>query len=384
MGSARCAQNFYGWNGEGFFLDAAITKTAQGANGVPLAPGERRWPKEVVEKGLCVRGTDLGYRSSSVGAWWRLAFEAPRGTTQWQVGICAEDSRPVIAVLEHQAVVSLPGDGEEIPETERQLHRRLYSLRARLNLNNMLLGVARLLTLESLERRVPKDERKRTRGGIARPNVLVWQTTRDLLSSDEIKQNCGKGSDGFCLARARCVHRRDEGGGFGVNLAMAGEAKSRVRRDCSERTKNSRSIRRMRRRRESTASHCANCRKKEDAFAGHHFKHRSAFFPMPFAMVTAATRRRALSGLWAEPGHSLLQEVSYGDKLTSEGKNKPSKTGLFRLLRKPPVTKHQDRKDDSNNLPHGRTHRGGLSMGRLNFLDLVKSTAWWSCRPVAG
>src|SRR5690606_399027 len=51
-------------------------------------------------------------------------------------------------------------------------------------------------------------------------------------------------------------------------------------------------------------------------------------------------------------------------------------------LRKPPVTKHRDRKDETNNLPHGNTHRGGLSMPRLNFLDDVKNfVRRWSCRP---
>lgn len=368
-----------------FFLETEIYKTAKGPSGKPLAPGERKWPREAVEQGLCVRGTDLGFRTSSVGAWWRLTFDTPKDKVVRQIGHCAEDGRHVYAVLDRLLPVSLPGDGEEIPPTEQLLRERLRALRTRLNLNNMLQSVTRLLELEHLERRVPKEHRLRKRGGISRPNGLKWEKTIEKFSSDESKNNCRKAMEQL-LKWSEKDTMSDSLKAIGFdgsiwqwlkkeNPALANIAaivpKTLVpsEKEAKEQ-KIDREPLRLKRAME------------DDVFAETVFANRIAFAHAICNGYNNAKRLRATGGLWAEFDRALLKEISYGDKITRDGKNTLIATGLLRLLRTPPTMKHNDCKDEANNLPHGRTLRGGLSMARLNFLDDVKSfVRKWSCRP---
>lgn len=368
-----------------FFFDASVNKTSKGAGGTLLAPSQLKWPKEAVEKGFTARGTDLGFRTSSAGAWWRLSFDAPRDQVCWKVGHCAENDQAVYAVLDRQSVVSLPGDGEEIPQAEQLLRDRLRALRTRLNLNNMLLAVARLLSLDQLSRRVPKEQRLRLRGGVSRPNGMKWATQTEQLTEDEIKSNCRKAGERLLVWSDKAsmtdslkaiqfdgsiwqwLEKQD--GGLGPIAAVVPKTVIPSEKEAKDQKIDREPLRLKR-------------EKEGELFANAIYTNRTALARVICDGYDGANRRRASRGLWAALDHALLKSVSYGDKVTREGKNVPSADGLLRLLRRPPVTKHHGRKDESNNLPNGRTHRGGLSMSRLNFLDEVKSfVRKWSCRP---
>ncbi len=367
-----------------FFLDAGINKTSKGAGGTPLAPGQYKWPKAAVENGFSVRGTDLGFRVSSAGVWWRLSFDAPADRVSWAVGHCTEDARVVYAVLDRQLSVSLPGDGEEIPQAEQLLRDRLRALRTRLNLNNMLLNVARLLSLDRLERRMPKEERQRVRGAISRPNGMKWETKVEQLTEAEIKQNCRKASERLLVWSEKdsmkdslraigfdgfweWLEKQDSA--LGAIAAVVPKTAVPSEKEAKDQKIDREPLRLKR-------------EKEEQVFAEAIYTNRIELARVICDGYDAARKRRASRGLWYALDRVLLKEVSYGDKVAPDGTNTPSADGLLRLLRRPPVTKHHDRKDESNNLPHGRTHRGGLSMARLNFLDEIKSfVRKWSCRP---
>ena len=404
---------------EAFFLSRSIRE----ATGARLRPGERRWPREAVENGFCVRGTDLGFRTSSAGAWWRLSFkkakgkvsttaltrqfagmlgnlgnmkpehrqagEPPLGTQRcsisWLVGHCPGDVQgPVYAVLEHEMPVSLPGDGEDVPAAEKELRDRLHALRTRLNLNNMLLRVARLLTLREFSRRVPKERRMRERRGGARPDGLKWETTSEPLSHDEIKENCRKAADQLLRwwdkdSMTDSLKSINFDGSVWEWFAVRDDTLAAVAAAMPETVVPSE---KEAKEKKIDRGPLLEKRKEEDAvFADLVYAHREALADAIATEYDSNSKRRARNGLWAEFDRALLRDISYADNGDCGRAGAPNPKGMLRLLRKPPVTKHHDRKDEKNNLPHGRTHRGGLSMARLNFLDEVKSfVRKWSCR----
>jgi hypothetical protein len=106
-----------------FFLKKSISKDgATEDGGSRLPPGQRTWPREAIDHGFdhgfTVRGTDLGNRTSSAGAWWQLSFNKSSDKVAWEVGTC--EGKPVYAVLERTSAVSLPGDGERCPRKNRR------------------------------------------------------------------------------------------------------------------------------------------------------------------------------------------------------------------------------------------------------------------------
>lgn len=372
-------------NGEIQF-QGRVKKSADEGVGKPgkrRAPGSWEWPKEAINSGFAVRGTDLGHRTSSAGAWWRISSEPPTGAVSWKIGKCGEQE--VYAVLERTARVLLPGDEETLPRDEESLRERLYSLRARLNLDNALLRIVRLLTLDSVTSRLRVGKKIRQRGDGTKKSVeILWKSEIKLLSADEIKENCRKAAEQ--LLRWAPTDAMNESlkairhYGTVWDWLVAGDEclkklADRVpttivpRESDARKEKLDRDVFRAARRREES-----------------HFADAVCELRMPLAKALcdhydAEKRRRARSGLWANFDATLVRELSYSEA-DAGGMRKMFESGLFRLLRKPPVTKHHDRKDDVNNLPHGKTHRGGLSMARLNFLDDTKNfVRRWSCRP---
>ncbi|MBX3497559.1 MAG: type V CRISPR-associated protein Cas12b [Parvibaculum sp.] len=368
-----------------FFLKKTISKDgATEDGGIRLPPGERQWPKEAIDHGFTVRGTDLGYRTSSAGALWRLSFAKPDGKTAWQVGKC--EGKPVYAVLERTATVSLPGDGETLPAEEQALRERLYSLRTRLNLNNSLLRIARLLTLDAITQRKPDGAKVRKRAdGITKRIGTKWKTETRSLDETEIKENCRKAAeqlvrwastDAMTESLKAIGHERALWAwlaGRDPSLQPLGE-KAPATEVPTEKESGKQGINRE--------AAKAKRQAEDEAFAEAVHQLRMPLAKSLCDGYDAEKRRRATSGLWYEFDAALMREVSYGDRGDNGGKRDLFEYGLFRLLRKPPATKHGDRKDDTNNLPHGRTHRGGVSITRLNFLDDVKNLVRrWSCRP---
>ncbi|HTV47689.1 MAG TPA: type V CRISPR-associated protein Cas12b [Phycisphaerae bacterium] len=367
-----------------FFLKKTITKESPDQDSTAqLPPGARNWPKEAIENGLMIRGTDLGYRTSSAGAWWRLSLIKNEGQVAWRVGECG--GQPVYALLERTAAVSLPGDGESLPPEEQTLRERLYSLRPRLNLNNTLLRLVRLLTLESVtvRRRIGEKIRKRT-DGTSKHTGVRWKTETKTINAGEIKDNCQKASEQ--LLRWSATDAMTE------SLKAIGYDRSlwdwlstrdvRLNHLALKLPKTDVPSEKEAKERRINREALKNQRVKEDAaFA-------QAVYDMRISLAKAlcddydtAKQIRVKSGLWAEFDRALLREISYSDRGDEKDRPKQLATGLFRLLRKPPITKHNDRKDEVNNLPHGKTYRGGLSMQRLNFLDDVKNfVRRWSCR----
>jgi len=368
-----------------FFLKKTISKdgaTEDGGAGLP--PGQRKWPKEAIENGFTVRGTDLGYRTSSAGASWRLWFDKPAGKVSWQVGTCEE--KPVYAVLERTSMVSLPGDGEAVPDDEQALRDRLYSLRTRLNLNNALLRIARLLALDAVIQRKLDGEKKRKRSdGTTKRVGIKWKTETRRLDEAEVTENCRKAAEQLVRwASADAMKESLKAIGHKGSLWHWLAAQDRQLQPLGEKVPTTEVPTEKEAREQGKDRDTAKAKRKseEDAFAEAVVKLRD---PLAKALCDghdAEKRLRATSGLWFEFDRALLRELSYSDRVNKGDKRIVFETGLFRLLRKPPVTKHRDRKDDANNLPHGRTHRGGLSMARLNFLDDVKNLVRrWSCRP---
>lgn len=368
-----------------FFLKKAISKDgATEDGGTRLPPGQRQWPKEAIDHGFTVRGTDLGYRTSSAGALWRLSFSKPAGKTARQVGTCA--GTPVYAVLQRTSAVSLPGDGEALPTEEQALRERLYSLRTRLNLNNALLRIARLLALEAITQRKPDGAKVRKRAdSITKRIGTKWKTETRSLDETEIKENCRKAAEqlvGWASTDAMTESLKAIGhagsiwdwlGNRNASLKPLAEmvptTEVPTEKQAKERGVDRDGVRTKR-------------KVEDDAFAEKAYRLRVALAKALCDGHDAAKRHRATAGLWYEFDRALMREVSYGDRGGPGGRRDLFLNGLLRLLRKPPVTKHGDRKDDTNNLPHGRTHRGGVSMTRLNFLDDVKNfVRRWSCRP---
>lgn len=380
-----------------FFLKKTISKDgATEDGGTRLPPGQRKWPKEAIEKGFMIRGTDLGYRTSSAGAWWRVSFTKPTGRVAWQIG--TSEGKTVYAVLERAATVSLPGDGEALPPDEQDLRERLYSLRTRLNLNNALLRITRLLALEAVNQRKPDGDKRRTRSdGTIKRTGTKWKTENRLLDETEIRENCRKAASQ--LARWASTDALTE------SLKAIGHEGSiwdwLAARDASlkalaGKVPTTEVPTEKQAKAQGVDRDAAKAKRKgeDDAFAEEVHRLRVALAKALCDGHDAEKRRRSTSGLWFELDTALMREVSYGDRRQPRNRKRTAQAhapshrpgtfenGLLRLLRRPSVTKHGDRKDDANNLPHGRSHRGGLSMNRLNFLDDVKNfVRRWSCRP---
>lgn len=358
-----------------FALDPTIWRSSKSNRNSPLlAPGNRRWPIEAIANGLRVRGTDLGFRCSSAGVCWHLTFEKPEDKVWWDIGEC--ESKRVFAVWERSGHVSLPGDSEELPKEEQFLRGRLYALRTRLNLNNALLRIVRLLTLTEVTRRVSCGMRIRRRSdGRDMPAGTRWQIVSSHLSDNEVRDNCRKAAEqlvrwaetdamkesltaiGYAGSFWDWLHKQDQTLASLITCVPSIVVPS-------EKDAKSGSLNRdeLAQQREEQAN----------VFAESVYVNRGNLARLFCDGQDAKNRRRATTGLWAKLDDALLREISYG---------KRDGNGLLRILRKPPVTKHKDRKD-ANNLPHGRTHRGGLAMARLNFLDDVKNfVRRWSCRP---
>jgi hypothetical protein len=342
-------------------------------------PGSWEWPKEAIENRLSVRGTDLGYRISSAAAWWQLSFEKLLDKAAWPAGVC--ENQPVFAVLERTDRVSLPGDGEPLPSAEQALRDRLYSVRTRLSLNNTLLRIVRLLTLDSVTSRVKTGEKfLRRSDGTRKPVGILWESEIKPLNADEMKENCWKAAEQLLRwaetdAMSESLKAIHHDGSVWDWLASREECLKRLR-DLLPKTivPTETDAKRQKLNRDALKA----ARDKEDAdFAAAVYELRVPLAKALCGDYDVKRGQRAKSGLWAEFDRSLTREVSYG-----EDTRRIFEDGLLRLLRKPPVSKHRDRKDDANNLPHGKTHRGGLSMSRLNFLDDVKNfVRRWSCRP---
>ena len=359
-----------------FALDPGILRSSRNNRNSPvLSPGNRRWPIEAIKNELRVRGTDLGFRCSSAGVCWRVTFEKPKDKVCWDIGEC--ENKRVFAVWERSGHVSLPGDNEELPKEEQSLRDRLYTLRTRLNLNNALLRIVRLLTLAEVTRRVPCGKKFRRRSdGRDMPAGIKWQIVSSHLSDNEIRDNCRKAAEQLMRwaetdAMRGSLTAIGYAGSFWDWLNKQDQTLTSLT-TCvpsiavpSEKDARSGSVNR-----DELAHKRAE---QENAFAASVYMNRVTLARSLCDGQDVNNRRRAIAGLWAKLDDALLREISYGEQ---DG------NGLLRILRKPPVTKHKDRKDDANNLPHGRTHRGGLSMARLNFLDDVKNfVRRWSCRP---
>lgn len=368
-----------------FFLNKSISKGgATEDGGSRLPPGQRKWPREAIDHGFTVRGTDLGYRTSSAGAYWRLSFTQPDGKTAWQVGTCAD--APVYAVLERTSVVSLPGDGESLPTEEQALRERLYSLRTRLNLNNALLRVARLLALEAVTQQKLAGVKVRERSdGTTKRIGTKWKTETRALDEAEIKENCRKSA--AQLARWASTEAMTESlkaiGHEGLIWDWLASRDASLKA-LAENVPTTEVPTEKQAKKQGVDRDAVRAKRKEedDALAKEVYRLRK---PLAGALCSghdAEKHSPPAFGLWFEFDAALMRELSYSDRGRLARERALFESGLFRLLRKPPVTKHQDRKDDVNNLPHGRSHRGGLAMSRLNFLDDVKNfIRRWSCRP---
>lgn len=379
---------------EGKVKKSASDETAK--PGTVRRPGAWAWPKEAISNGFTVRGTDLGYRTSSAGACWRLSFDKPEDMVAWEVGTCG--NKPVYAVLDRTSTVSLPGDGEALPSDEQNLRERLYSLRTRLNMNNSLLRIARLLALEAVSQRKPAGDKVRKRSdGTTKRIGTKWKTETRALDEAEIKENCRKAA--AQLARWASTDAMTEslkaigcGGSIWDWLADRNASIKAL----AEKVPTTEVPTEKQAKEQNVDRDAARAKRKEedDAFAAAVHELRVALAKALCDGHDAEIRRRATAGLWYEFDAALMREVSYGDRRRSRNRrgtaeahassHRPGmfENGLLRLLRRPPVTKHGDRKDEANNLPHGMTHRGGLSMNRLNFLDDVKNfVRRWSCRP---
>ncbi|QYK48354.1 MAG: type V CRISPR-associated protein Cas12b [Phycisphaeraceae bacterium] len=347
-------------------------------------PGTCAWPKDAIDHGFTVRGTDLGYRTSSAGALWRLSFTKPDGRTAWQVGKC--EGKPVYAVLVRTSTVSLPGDGEALPTEEQALREQLYSLRTRLNLNNSLLRIARLLALEAITQRKADGAKVRKRAhDITKRIGTKWKTETRSLDETEIKANCRKAAEQLVRWASTDAMTESlkaighEGSMWDLLAGRDASLKALAERVPTTEVPTEKQAKEQRIDRDTAK---AKRQAEDEAFA--EAVHQLCR-PLAKAMCDghdAERRRRATAGLWFEFDRALMREGSYGDSGDRDGRRDLFEKGLLRLLRKPPVTKHGDRKDEANNLPHGRTHRGGVSMNRLNFLDDVKNfVRRWSCRP---
>lgn len=380
-----------------FFLKKSISKDgATEDGGSRLPPGQRTWPREAIDHGFTVRGTDLGYRTSSAGACWRLSFDKPVDMVAWEVGTCG--NKPVYAVLDRTSTVSLPGDGEALPPDEQNLRERLYSLRTRLNLNNSLLRIARLLALEAVSQRKPDGDKVRTRSdGTTKRIGTKWKTEIRALDESEIKENCRKAA--AQLARWASTEAMPEslkaiGHEGSIWDWLAGRDASL--KEIAKKVPTTEVPTEKQAKEQGVDRDAVRAKRKEedDALAEEVYRLRMALAKVLCDGHDEENRRRATAGLWYEFDAALMREVSYGNRRRPRNRkgtadtHAPSHTpgmfenGLLRLLRRPPVMKHGDRKDEVNNLPHGRTHRGGLSMNRLNFLDDVKNfVRRWSCRP---
>ncbi len=359
-------------------------------------PGSWVWPKEALENGFTVRGTDLGYRTSSAGAWWRLSFSKPKGKVAWEVGTCERKS--VYAVLERSATVSLPGDGETLPPDEQKLRDCLHSLRTRLNLNNVLLRIARLLTLEFVVQRKPERPKTRKRAdGTTKRIGTKWKTETRNLDETEIEENCRKAAEQL-LRWASTDAIKDSLSAIehdGSLWDWLGSRDDRLKRLAElVPTTEVPTVKEAQKQDIDRDARKTKRKQEDDAFAHAVYDVRSSLatalcdgYRLPQEKGEGKRRHqvsglRAASGLWFEFDAALMRVLSYGDRKTRKGQRTTFQDGLFLLLRRPPVTKHRDRKDEANNLPHGRTYRGGLSMSRLNFLDDVKNfVRRWSCRP---
>lgn len=367
-----------------FFLKKAFGKeSADDDSSARLAPGQRKWPKEAVENTFTVRGTDLGHRTSSAGAWWRLSLTKAEGQVAWEVGQCGD--KPVYAILQHTATVSLPGDGESLPPPEYALRDRLYSLRTRLNLNNALLRITRLLTLESVTTRTRAgDKMRKRRDGTTKRVGVRWQTETKPLADDAIKANVIKAAESLLYwtstdAMTGSLQTIGHDGSLWQWLAalepslatLAGSVPTTQVPTEAE----------AKRKKIDRDTLNALRQKEDDAFAAAVNDRRRQLAKALCDGYDAEKRIRAKSGLWTAFDAALVRELSYSDRKDVNRERELFANGLFRLLRKPPATKHGDRKDEANNLPHGETYRGGLSMARLNFLDDVKNfVRRWSCR----
>lgn len=363
-----------------FFLKKTITKSDAGADAdeAPrLAPGERTWPKEAVDNGFAVRGTDLGLRASSAGVVWRLSWRKEAGKVSWKVG--TSDGKDVFAILERESLVLLPGDHENTPEPEQKLRDRFYAVRTRLNLNNALMRIARLLTIENVttRKRVGEKTRKR-KDGTTKAVGVKWTVESTLLTQDEIKANCAKAAEQlvrWAASDAIAESLKAAGGeetlwsalaaadpALGTLAGLVPKTEVPTKKDAKDRGLDWDALK-------------AKREAEDNAFASKVHELRTTLAAAICSGHDAHKHNRATGGLWARFDEALQRELSY-----SVGKD-VRHYGLIRLLRKPPVTRHADRKD-VNNLPLGRTHRGGLSMTRLRFLDDVKNfVRRWTCRP---
>ncbi|MCI0743102.1 MAG: type V CRISPR-associated protein Cas12b, partial [Gemmataceae bacterium] len=367
-----------------FFLKKAITKASADDEFAPgLRPGERNWPKEAIEKGFAVRGTDLGYRVSSAGAWWRLSFSKPDGMVAWPVGKC--EGKEVYALLEHTATVSLPGDGETLPAEEQALQECVKKLRTRLNLNNVLLRIVRLLMLESVTRRTKhKDKIRKRKDGTEKRVGTIWKSENITLPPDESRENCRKAGELLVNWSERDT-MRESLNDIGHDaplwdwLVTQDPGLSRLRDSLPKTIVPTIEEAKAR---DADREVCKQKRNKEDEeFADTVYDLRASLARALFA-GNDSNDGRAADSLWVLFDRVLRQKLSYSERQPGSRERTHFGDGLFRRLRKPPVTKHHDRKDEANNLPHGKTYRGGLSMARLNFLDDVKNfVRRWTCRP---
>lgn len=367
-----------------FLRKTVIRQSPTSESSSLLPPGRRRWPREALDNGLAVRGTDLGFRSSSAGVCWRLTFTQPTDSVSWLAGEC--DGKPVFAVWERASDARLPGDGEDIPEMERHLRERLYAVRSRLSLNNAILRIVRLLILTEVSRQVQSGKRFRRRAnGTRMPVGAKWKIEISQLSEGEIEDNCRKAASQILRWADTTAMREsldaighagnlwDWLAGHDPMLKIVTDSRPSTVVPTKEEAKSAKLDR------DAIAKERAS---EEATFAAAVHAHRNVLARALCSGYDAAKAKRAESGLWSAFDAALVREVSYSDRAVKDGKNTIFEAGLLRLLRKPPITKHHDRKDETNNLPHGETHRGGLSMARLNFLDDVKSfVKRWSCRP---
>lgn len=378
-----------------FWLDSGIRLDDSEKTKTPRSPGAWMWPRAAIENGFTVRGTDLGYRISSAGAYWRLSFDKPNDKVAWEVGTC--DGQPVYAVLERTSQVLLPGDGEMLPQQEIDLRERLRSLRDRLKLNNSLLRIVRLLTLETISQCTPDGDKVRRRSdGTSKRIGTKWRTEQRPLEQEEIKENCRKAS--ALLVNWASTDAMTESlkliGFDGKVWDWLAAKNSDLEELCTKVPSTKVPTEKEAKEKKINRDDVKRTREAEDMeFTDAVYRLRTLLAKVLCDGYDAKQRRRATAGLWYEFDTALVREVSYGDRRRPRNKRIRERVershapqifdhGLLRLLRRPPVTKHGDRKDDVNNLPHGLTYRGGLSMSRLKFLDDVKNfVRRWSCRP---
>ena len=360
------------------------TGKSKSSSAPPLPPGSRLWPADAVhgDPPLRILSVDLGHRHSAYAVW-----ELGLQQKSWRAGVLKGSTQtPVYADCTGTGLLCLPGDGEDTPAEEESLRLRSRQIRRRLNLQNSILRVSRLLSLDKFEKTIFEQSDVRDRPNKKGLRIRRrCRTEKTPLSEAEVRKNCDKA--------AEILIRWADTDAMAKSLAATGNAdisfwkymavknpplsavvdvapSTIVPDDGPDRE----TLKKKR-------------QEEEEKFASSIYENRVKLAGALCSGYDADHRRPATGGLWHDLDRTLIREISYGDRGQKGNPRKLNNEGILRLLRRPPRARPDWREfhrtlNDANRIPKGRTLRGGLSMGRLNFLkevgDFVKK---WSCRP---